>query len=103
MIKTKTIDLESPAAIEAFAEANGRATAFTLNLDDAKRVAERVCVQLDEAGLAASNRKGVMVYVQAAGPTRRSYKHPANGTAYSLVWRGGRLQLVAGSVGRVNV
>ncbi|MEF2553060.1 hypothetical protein VQ042_17100 [Aurantimonas sp. A2-1-M11] len=99
----KTIDLDSPAASEAFEEANGRANTFTLGVDDAKRIAESVCRQLDNAGLAASNRKGVEVYVRSGGPSGSSYNHAANGTEFKLLWRGGRFQIVAGSVGRVSV
>ena len=100
---TKTVDLDSSAAVEAFYEANGRAKTFTLSLADAKRIAESVGTQLDKAGLAASNRKGVKVHVRSAGPTRNSYGHSATGTDFTLIWKGGRFQIVAGSVGRVNV
>lgn len=100
---TKTFDLDSPAAADAFEEANGRATTFTLGLDDAKLIAESVCRKLDNAGLAASNRKGVKVHVRSAGPARNSYGHSATGTDFTLIWKGGRFQIVAGSVGRVNV
>lgn len=64
------LDADGDGCANYLKQANGRAEKYAYDVSDLLRVASNLEKELDDAGIAQSNRSGIIAVVRSAGPDR---------------------------------